>query len=320
MADTFSVKDKDQKSLADNTPSPVTISDLTPNTVYSGWTATKNDSTSQLAIPDQTTLPSKPTLTVTAGDASAKALLTLAKGDGSAPLTGATIQYKTGDGDWQDAATDLATLTANLADLTNGTAYDLQGKVTNASGDSALATATVTPAPATVAVETVTLSQATVTGDVGKTTAVTATVVPENATDKIIKWTTSDDKVATVADGTITFVAPGTATITATAGDKSATVKVTVKTPVVAVIGVTVDPATASVEVGKTVVLTGTVAPDNATDKTIAWTSSDDTIATVADGTVTGVKAGEATITATANGKTGTAKVTVTAPAAPAAG
>ncbi|WP_055679872.1 Ig-like domain-containing protein [Secundilactobacillus kimchicus] len=164
----------------------------------------------------------------------------------------------------------------------------------------------------------VTMSQATATGDIGKTVVLTATVAPETATDKTVVWASSDDKIATVKDGTVTFVAAGTADITATVGGKSATTKVTVKTPVVAVTKITLDPATASVEAGKTVALTAKVEPDNATDKTVAWTSSDDKIATVKDGTVTGVVAGEATITGTsADGKvTGTATVTVTAPAA----
>ncbi|RRG08835.1 MAG: hypothetical protein DUD32_09350 [Lactobacillus sp.] len=81
-----------------------------------------------------------------------------------------------------------------------------------------------------------------------------------------------------------------------------------------AVTGVTVTPTTASVEVGKTTKLSATVAPDDATNKTIAYKSSDEKIATVAsDGTVTGVATGSATITATADGKSGTSAITVTA-------
>lgn len=96
--------------------------------------------------------------------------------------------------------------------------------------------------------------------------------------------------------------------------NKKAVLKFTVKT--VAVTGVTLTPTTASVEVGKTVTLNATVAPDNATDKKVTWTSSAAATATV-DGTgkVTGVAAGEATITAKAGDKTATAKVTVTATA-----
>ena len=69
------------------------------------------------------------------------------------------------------------------------------------------------------------------------------------------------------------------------------------------------------VEVGETITLTAEVLPADATNKTVAWTSSDNTVATVKDGVVTGVKAGETTITASAGGKNATVKVTVKAAA-----
>lgn len=81
----------------------------------------------------------------------------------------------------------------------------------------------------------------------------------------------------------------------------------------VAVTSVTLNQSTATVEAGKTVTLTATVAPENATNKTVTWASSNTGIATVDGGVVTGVAAGEATITATADGKSATATITVTA-------
>ena len=75
---------------------------------------------------------------------------------------------------------------------------------------------------------------------------------------------------------------------------------------------VTLNPTTATVEAGKTVALTATIMPADATDKTITWTTSDSTIATVSDGYVTGVKVGKVTITATAGGKSASCVVTVT--------
>ena len=89
------------------------------------------------------------------------------------------------------------------------------------------------------------------------------------------------------------------------------------------VTGVTLSQSEAAMTVGgETLTLTATVAPDNATDKTVVWTSSDETVATVANGVVTAVAAGTATITATAtNGtddttddKTATCTITVTDP------
>ena len=78
----------------------------------------------------------------------------------------------------------------------------------------------------------ITLNTTTASLEVGKTTTLTATVAPENAANKALKWASSDEDVATVApDGTVTAVKVGTATITATAADgsgKSATCTVTV--------------------------------------------------------------------------------------------
>lgn len=90
---------------------------------------------------------------------------------------------------------------------------------------------------------------------------------------------------------------------------------VTVEAKTIKVTSVTVSPKTLNLEVGQTRTLTATVTPDNATDKTVTWTSSDKNVATVDkdNGTVTAVGEGTATITATAaNGKKDTCKVTVT--------
>ena len=89
--------------------------------------------------------------------------------------------------------------------------------------------------------------------------------------------------------------------------------------PTVAVTGVSVSPTTLTLEKGKTSTLTATVTPSNATDKTVTWSSSNTSVATVTSaGVVKGVAAGSATITATTNdgGKKATCAVTVTAPKA----
>ena len=80
----------------------------------------------------------------------------------------------------------------------------------------------------TVAVTSVTLAPTTLTLEVGTTGELTATVAPDNATDKNVTWASDITAVATVSGGTVTAVAPGEATITAKAGEQSATCKVTV--------------------------------------------------------------------------------------------
>lgn len=163
----------------------------------------------------------------------------------------------------------------------------------------------------------VTVTPTTLSLEAGKTSQLTATVSPSNATDKTVTWSSSNTNVATVSSsGLVTAKAAGTATITATTntGGKTATCAVTVTPAVVSVTGVTVSPTSVSVKMGKTTALTATVSPSNATDKSVTWKSSNTAVATVSSsGVVTGVKPGTATVTVTTNdgGKTATCAVTV---------
>ena len=144
----------------------------------------------------------------------------------------------------------------------------------------------------------------------------TAAVAPENTTDTLV-WTSSNDAVATVKDGVVTAKSEGTATITAACGNAKAECVVTVLPPIPAT-GVTLDKTALKLYKGDAAKLTAMVKPEDTTDKTIVWTSSDKTIATVKDGTVTAVKAGTATITAACGEAKATCAVTVKAPVAPA--
>ena len=144
----------------------------------------------------------------------------------------------------------------------------------------------------------------------------TAAVAPENTTDTLV-WTSSNDAVATVKDGGVTAKSEGTATITAACGSAKAECVVTVLPPILAT-GVTLDKAALKLYEGDAAKLTATVEPENTTDKTIVWTSSDNAVATVKDGAVTAVKAGTATITAACGETKATCAVTVKAPVAPA--
>ena len=144
----------------------------------------------------------------------------------------------------------------------------------------------------------------------------TAAVAPENTTDTLV-WTSSNDAVATVKDGVVTAKSEGTATITAACGSAKAECVVTVLPPIPAT-GVTLDKTALKLYEGDAAKLTAMVKPEDTTDKTIVWTSSDKTIATVKDGAVTAVKAGTATITAACGEAKATCAVTVKAPVAPA--
>lgn len=164
-----------------------------------------------------------------------------------------------------------------------------------------------------VAVTGVTLSQTEASLAVGETVTLTATVTPDYASDKVA-WSSSDEAVATVKDGVVTAKGEGTATITvsSTDGTQSAACTVTVDTPVT---GVTLSQTSATLQFGETLALTATVAPANATNKRVTWSSSNQDVATVdEDGVVTAKAAGTATITATTavSGKKATCAITVT--------
>lgn len=153
----------------------------------------------------------------------------------------------------------------------------------------------------------ITLNKASMTLLNGATGELTAYPLPSNAA---VTWASSDTSVATVSNGTVTAVKAGFCVITATNGTSVATC-------IVQVVGkpsIKLDKTTATVAEDATVSLTATAIPSSAT---ITWASSDETKATVSDGTVTGVAAGTATITAsfTEKGKTykATCEVTVTA-------
>ena len=151
----------------------------------------------------------------------------------------------------------------------------------------------------------------------GDEASLTATVTPENATNKKVSWTSSDHNVATVSNGKVTAVKAGNATITVITedGGKSATCEITVMAKVYSVESVSLDKTSVELTEGDDVTLIATVSPDNATNKTVTWNSSDETVATVANGKVTAIKAGTATITVTTEdgGKTATCEVTVVA-------
>ena len=143
---------------------------------------------------------------------------------------------------------------------------------------------------------------------VNETEALTATVLPEDAPDKTVSWSSSNNDVATVSStGVVTAVSAGTAVITVTTntGGKTATCNVTVKenAPVITY-SLAIDPTSAEIKYGETKAFTltlttttnGVAATQTVTDAT--WATSDENIATVANGTATGTGAGTATITA----------------------
>ena len=166
------------------------------------------------------------------------------------------------------------------------------------------------------------LNKNTTTIKVGGTETLTATVEPANATNQAVTWSSDNISVATVdANGLVTAVAEGSATITVTTedGSKTASCTVTVTTATVPVTGVTLDPTSLTLDVNQTAPLTATITPSDATNQNVTWTSDNPSVATVSGGVVTAVAPGEATITATTadGGFAATCTVTVNKPVLP---
>ena len=146
----------------------------------------------------------------------------------------------------------------------------------------------------------------------GESIALKAYALPNYASRTAIKWSSSDDSTATVDEsGNVTGIKFGSAVIKAeTKNGYAASCTVTVKqTPT----SVTLSKTSATISKGSTLTLSATVAPSNAENKTLTWSSSNTAVATVnSSGKVTAKSGGTATITAkTANGKTASCKITV---------
>ena len=151
----------------------------------------------------------------------------------------------------------------SIMDAMAGTTYELYLELTRE----------VTPATG------VTLDQTELTLTAGKTASLKATVQPENTTDTIV-WSSSKEEVATVENGIVTAKAAGETVITATCGTVKAECAVTVTPPVMAS-AVTLDKTELNLYTGDTAALTAAIQPEDTTDPTIAWTTTDAEVASV---------------------------------------
>ena len=177
------------------------------------------------------------------------------------------------------------------------------------------ASCSVTVVSGFVAVSSINLNKSLLEMVEGDTETLTATVSPDDATDKTITWTSSKEGVATVKDGVVSAISAGETTITAQAGDKASTCKVVVAKRIIAVESITLNKTDLNLIKGNEESLVATIKPDDASDKSVIWTSNAPSIASVDEtGKVRALNGGNATITAKAGDKTATCAITVTVP------
>jgi uncharacterized protein YjdB len=255
-----------------------------------------------------------PVATVTVSPASASVvtgatqqLTAVTKDAGNNVLSGRTVT-------WASSNTAAATVDGNglVTAVSSGTAT----VTATSEGQSGTSAITVTAAPAPVATVTVAPPSASVVaGNTQQLTAATSDAAGNTLTGRAVSWTTDAPAVASVnaSTGLVSAISAGAATITATSEGKTGTSAITV-TPV-PVATVTVSPSSASVVVGNTQQLSAATKDANnavLTGRTVTWQSNNAAATVDANGLVTAVSAGTATITATSEGKTGTSVITVT--------
>ena len=163
-----------------------------------------------------------------------------------------------------------------------------------------------------VRVTSITLNKNDLTTNRGNNMQLHASVLPEDATDKSVTWFSSDPQIVDVSsDGLLEAKQFGTVQITATASNGlSAVCNVTVKP--IEVASVTLNYTDIVLVIGETYTLSATVAPSNADNKNVTWSSSNTSVVTVAGGNITGIKEGGAAITATAGNQKAVCIVSVT--------
>ena len=145
---------------------------------------------------------------------------------------------------------------------------------------------------------------------VGEKVTIQATVVPEDSTQPI-KWSSTDGKVATVTDGVVTARGKGTATVTASSGDRQAEVEVKVTPKSVSTTGISLSPSgTVKLTIGDRTTIVATLEPWDSTQP-VKWSSSDKAVATVQRGVVKAKGEGTAVITAKSGSKKARVKVKV---------
>lgn len=202
---------------------------------------------------------------------------------------------------WSSSDTSIATVDSN--GFVNAIAQGTATLTATTTDGNFQASSIITVERAVINATGVTIAPNVVTLFEGNTQQLTATVVPANANDTSVNWSSSDTNIATVnTNGLVTAIAQGIATITVTTtdGNFQATSNITVQRTAVAVTGVTVSPETVNMNVGQTFLVTANVQPVDAENQEVSWSTNDPTVATIDQtGTIIATGVGQTFVLAT---------------------
>jgi uncharacterized protein YjdB len=231
--------------------------------------------------------------------------LAIASPTGTAPKRFALASGVLGGGLSLDTATGVISGIPTAADT-----YTVSVSVTDATGSSDTTTALTITAIVPVSAIAITTPVSQLAVPLTRQLAIAFT--PSNATIKRIVWTSSNPAVATVSEtGTVTALTAGSATITATSESESKTATYLVSA-YVPVTGVAFSGVATKIAKGATNQIAAVILPSNATTKTVFWSSSDSSVATISStGLITAIETGTAIITVRTFDETKTATITV---------
>lgn len=171
----------------------------------------------------------------------------------------------------------------------------------------------VTVVPPNIPVNSIKLNHSELSLEINQKTLLVASVLPNNASDKKVSWSSTNNSIVSVSDdGLVTAHSVGLATIIATCGGFTASCAIQVIEPYIPVASIKMNVSSLSLIVDQTYMLSVVVFPDNASEHTIHWQSSNDEIASVdASGLVSAKSVGKATISADCNNLSAVCEVEV---------
>lgn len=201
-----------------------------------------------------------------------------------------------------DKTVDWSSSDNTIASVSNGVIHALklgettiQAKTKDGSNLTASCRVNVIP----TMVESISLSKSEVQLILGNSERIFATILPANATNKAINWEVENPNIASVNDGLITALGIGNTIVKAIATDGSEIFAIcSVIVNPISISSIELSPSSAAINVGESLTLAATILPSNASNQQLLWQSSDNDVASVANGVVIGKRPGNVIITA----------------------